>query len=607
MVPERPPAPLSERLWLATSALLPALFCAPSLDLWADGGRDLAVVRTAGLGYTGGLRALDAWAAAVFAGLPLGTRLLRAELPGVFLVAATGALLFVVLRRSLAPLAGASTWSAVVAALASATVTLSFPFQHEAASAGSSLLGVVLALAALVLATGPSPAWPLLSALVTLGLSYEPALGVVIAAAVVAPLALRPRATGEPAPLPASPGAWIGVALGSLAGGVPFAVAALRARLTPLSTSARLLASPDEPLLAASERGARHALVRVEGELGDVLLLLALIGLVWGVVAPRGRRSTLVTASVTATAWGALALGRGGVLDAWSAAGLVALAGTVVLAAVAMQEGVLRVARARLPLASGSAAMVVVLLAAFPATLLDDGMTRPSARHGRAVATWEDAMFGGLPSGTLVLVSAPRLYARLLATRASGDLPGDFSVIPTFDPANETAAAALAHDERLVPLFRDLALTGVPQELSLSTLAAMRPLAVATDPRWDRSLTRHLVPAGLLAVFEPEPRGGADRKRALDASAPWRDRLAKELGTPPQPALAWLTSAILLDRALAAIETGEREVAARAVEETATFAPNDPRLRQLSLRAMAARGQVDVHDLLHEGLAGAAP
>jgi hypothetical protein len=71
--------------------------------------------------------------------------------------------------------------------------------------------------------------------------------------------------------------------------------------------------------------------------------------------------------------------------------------------------------------------------------------------------------------------------------------------------------------------------------------------------------------------------------------------------------LAPLTASILLDRALVAAGTGEREVAQRTLEDASVFAPNDPRLARLAVRERSARGPVDVHDLLCDGLAGAAP
>jgi len=610
-----------DRAWLLGSALAPALLAARHVASYAGDGQDARIVRTVGLGYAGGFRALDTWLAAVFAAVPLGTRALRAELSGIFLLAATAALVFAIVRRTVVAVTASPAWSSIVAALASASVSLSYPFQREATAAGSSLAGVVLVLLALLLATEASPSWPLVAGLVALSLSYEPTVGICAAAIVIAALVANvsgaressPDACSPSPPSPPSPPSRLNVVasvvLAFACGLVPFLLAMIRSRVSPISTSARLFAlrAAVAPHIGATGSGPRHAFALLEGEFGGILLMLAAGGFVWGLLYKRARPWSVPLAALTTVACLGLAIEKGASPDAWNAVGLLAIVGVVACAAIAMQEGVLRVARAKLPLASASAAMIVVLEAAFPAILLDEGLTRVSARPTHATSTWEDTAFAGLPSGSLLLVSAPRLYARLLAAKASGELPADFTVIPTFDPSNEASASALIRDPRLVPLFRDMALSGIPEELSLSTLATARPLAMATDPRWDRNLTRHLIPTGLLAAFEPEPRGGTDRKRALEAFEPSRMRLEKDLGTPLEPALGSLTASILLDRAVSAARTGEQEVALRALDDAAAFAPNDARVSRLKQKEMSAHGPVDVHDLVGEGLAGEAP
>ncbi len=607
--PEPSPSTANPRAWLVATALLPASLAAGQLDLSADGARDAGVVRTVGLGYAGSFRALDAWIAALSAGLPLGTRTLRAEIPGLLLVGAVAALLFVVVRRSLVAVAGSSAWASVVAALATATVSCSYPFQHEASSVATGLTGVALVLLALVVPIATRAVSPSLAGLSVLALTYEPAVGACVVLAVAARLLLLPTELAEPASPPPEPTfvRRFASGLAGVAGVAPFALATIRARRGPLSTGAGLFALPQASRFFSAAAGVRHAIGLLQVELGELLLVVAAVGFLWGLASRSGRRQNLPLALVTAAACGVLALGGGGGREAWSPVGLVALAGVVAFAGIAMHEAVWRVARARLPLASASAAMVVVLEAAFPAVLLDEGLAHAAGRPSLALSAWEDAAFGGVPGGTLLLVSAPRLYSRLLATEATGALPDDLLLLPTFDPSSEASASALARDPRLVPLFRDIALTGVPQELSLSTLAVARPLALATDPRWERTLTRHLVPGGLLAIFEPEPRGGADRKRALDASAGARARLAKALGPSGEGPLAALTASLLLDRALAAVQTGEREVALQTLADASAFAPKDTRIQRLMFKQTNARGAIDVEDLVRAGLAGEAP
>jgi hypothetical protein len=539
------------------------------LDAYGNGARDPRLVGAVGLGYTGGFHALDGWLAALFAEIPLGTRTLRAEIPSVLLLGLLAVLLFVLVRRCLVRTSASSAWASVVAAIAATTVTCSAPLLEEAARPGSSLLGVVLVVSALLF-QDPRGRVSGSVALFSLSVTYDPLVGLLVATALVSRAALAP----VPRPGPARE-RWVFALAALVAGAGPFLVAALEARTTRVSTSAPLFA------LAPFETGSlHHVAAALQAELGEVLLFGSFAGVVLSLVSLRGRRENgplLLVATVALL----LLVVFGTSQEGWSSAGLVCLASCVALAAIAMQEAVLRVARARLPLASASAAMVVVLFAAFPAILLDDSLARAATRPPLAVPLWEDAAFAGLSSGTLLLVPSPRLYTRVLATLVMGDLPGDVGVLPTFDAKNEASAVALSHDLALVPLFRDIALVGTPQELSLSTLAISRPLAVPTDPRWDRTLTRHLLPAGLLASFEPEPRGGADRKHALLATAASRARLATVLSSGGDAGLLSITASLLSDRAVAAIDTGEREVAALALGDAKAFAPNDPRIERL--------------------------
>jgi len=577
------------------STLVPALVAAAHLPFHAEASRDEALIRTAGLGYAGHLHALDAWLAAGFAAVPIGTRSLRAALPGVLLAGLFAGLLYVTTRRVLAFISTRSVWNEVVAAAATATVTLSYPVQHEAVSVGGSLVGASLVLLALVVAEGDAVdvRAPALAGLSTLGLTYEPLVGMCVLAVVLASVWTRPRAA-DTARLP-----YVAIGGAGLLGLVPAGLAGVRAHVSPLAATAHRVFA-----LGSGETGLRHTAMALRGELGDVLTLLAAVGLGWGLWSPRGRRVLAPLVAVAVLAGGMVALGGSPTDDRWSAPALVALAGVMVFAAVAMQEGVLRVARARVPLASASAALVVVIEVTFPTVALDDALQREAARSSRAVSVWEDSALAVLPSGALVLISSPPLYTRLLASKAAGDLPGDVGIVPTFDSSNEAAAAALARDPRLVPMFRDLALVGVPQELSLSTLATVRPLVVAADPRWDRALTRHIVASGLLSTFEAEPRGGADRKHALEALVPMRHRLVEALGKKPEASLRSLTVALVLDRALVAAQTGEHEVLLHSIEDIQAVAPKDETAARLAQREASVRGPIDVRDLVHDGLAG---
>src|SRR5262249_50770199 len=122
-------------------------------------------------------------------------------------------------------------------------------------------------------------------------------------------------------------------------------------------------------------------------------------------------------------------------------------------------------------------------------------------------------------------------------------------------------------------LARDLVLDGTPQEYALSEIAGTRPLFVTYDPRWDRALARHLLPQGAFDRFLGEPRGPSDRKRALDAFVPMRDRLAR--ATRSDVELRHATASLLRARALAVGAAGDRKAAVRTVEDLNRFSRSD--------------------------------
>jgi hypothetical protein len=177
-------------------------------------------------------------------------------------------------------------------------------------------------------------------------------------------------------------------------------------------------------------------------------------------------------------------------------------------------------------MARASASMIVVLELAIPADMADDALVRAQPRAAGAASAWDDAAFGALPLQTVLLVTDPSIYARALAARAGASLRDDVTLVPTF-ARDARAWRALSADAALVPLWRDLELSGAPGESSLSSLAAARPVAMAYDARWGKIIGKHLVPLTLFDQIEPEPRGASDRRRALEPLPPARDRLAR--------------------------------------------------------------------------------
>jgi hypothetical protein len=192
----------------------------------------------------------------------------------------------------------------------------------------------------------------------------------------------------------------------------------------------------------------------------------------------------------------------------------------------------------------------------------------PSSLRRDAALRWDDAVWGALEPQTVALIGRPDLLCRAAAARAQASLRSDIVVLPAEGPS-VFDTRVFGRDTALLPLWRDLALTGVPAEASLSSLGGLRPLVLSDDPRWGGAIGRHLVPLTLLERFEPEPRGAADRRRALEEFAPIRDRLASSALS--DPVLAATTASTLRARALLFAPFGDRELSARAVSDQAIF------------------------------------
>jgi hypothetical protein len=257
----------------------------------------------------------------------------------------------------------------------------------------------------------------------------------------------------------------------------------------------------------------------------------------------------------------------------FGAPALTLVAAAAILAAVPMQWLVVAVARSKIALAPASASMVLVLELTFPVLRLDDALERQNARAPFAARAWDDAAFEALPSGAVFLAQDRGLYARALASRATGELRGDLSLVPMFGIASSAAEGELTRDEHLYPLWRDLVLAGAPREWSLSEVAGWRPVALAFEAHWDRSLLRHVLPRGLLTTFEPEPRGASERERALDAAGADEARLEDAMSDGKDTSLAALTAHLLDDRAVLLASLGEREAAAQALDSARSLQP----------------------------------
>jgi hypothetical protein len=603
-----------EAALFAVAVALPACLAVAHATNVADAAHDEAVLRALGLGWTGAFRALDAPWCALFAWLPVGTRALRATLASAAACGVGGGVLFALARAVLAACSD-TRLGAPIATIVALAATLSPTWQLEAASPAGATLGALLALvpAAILLAgvrlgEARTPA-------VALGLgaalSYEPLVGLVAIASVAAyALAVTTR---ERRAL-FTRGALARAAFAFAAGLAPFALAFAR-RASPVS----LAVGPFTGFAGErGESGPGLLLLLVREDVGTASSLFAVAGAALALRVVRARPAAAALAAIVCAGGLSMAFGAPAGPTRYAAPVLAGVGAAYALSGVAMQALVEAVSRARVPFARASAAMILVLEAALPARAADDSSARAEDRPKEASEAWDEAAWGALPAGAVVLVRDRRVETRLYAARATGELRGDLALVPLFDLAGRGAMRELSRDPKLSPIWRDAALLGAQEEWSLSSLASERPVVAAYDPTWDRALARHLVPVGLFARFEPEPRGGSDRRRALDelspsASSPLagpvgpgtkaapvlpseRDRLAKAIEGDPE--LVGLTARLLRARVVALAAASERDVVAHALDDLRPFSPRDPLAAELVRRMAASHGAIDVKDLV---------
>lgn len=570
---------------------MPAALAAGHVGNVPDGAHDGGVAVAMGLD-AGAWRALDTVVASVFVALPVGTRATRAGMGTALVMAGAGATVYALARRlagARAPGRRAGLFAAAIATLAAVCAP---PWQLEGAVAAGSATGGLLALLPLAVLTGagePGVSRGRLAALALgLAIGYEPlvgaaALGSCVAWGLSSPA--RARWLGVLRADGATLGAYLAAGLGLLL------VALVRARwagVPPLEALGDGWAGDR----GASPVGSSSAFGRAE--IGPVLGALAGGGVVLAALAPRAR--PLGAGLLAVVLVGALGIEAGAPAGPtrFGGAVLAATAAACALATVSMQAVVAAIADAKLPLSRASAAMVLLLLLALPVDKADESLVRALPLASGAASVWDDVAWGELPPRTVVLATDRRLWRRAAAARATGSLRGDIAVVPTF-AHGPPAARVLARGVELVPLWRDLELSGAPTEDTLSTLSTVRPVAMAFEPRWGRVLGRHLVPAALLDRFEPEPRGASDRRRALDVSVRARERLARALTHDPD--LTQAAVVLLRARALGLAMGGDRDLVGRAVEDVHAFAPDDPVAAAIVARVVLGKGATRLDDL----------
>jgi hypothetical protein len=528
-----------KRLLLAMGGLACAMPIAFGASLARDDGAvaacDEAVVRTLGRGYTGVFHGLDAMAT-----FPLGAQAHWASLASVGLLG----LLCFVLAWQQARL-GPYGLGVATAFVGTAIAGFALPVQREAVLVFGSVLGAALTLVPVVEGIPTGLAW----AAVGLGLSHDVPTGIACVAALgCSRVVRRERAAIRHIP-------WVSVGL------IPIAWMLWRRHMAPE-------ASVDVGWFAGWLGDGSHAggvpLAVLRAELGIVALGFATVGLVAGLRNETTRSAAAGLLAIVVVGAGTVVVGAPAGPIRYGSAFLAALAALAVLAAGGMSVAARAIATAKVPLARASAAMVVVIELAVPIRMADDTSLAVSKAPADATGSWNAHVFGDLPKNAVLLVPDGRLLLRARAAQATGALRADVMVLPTHGLSSRVIGIALARDALLVPVVRDLTLYGVPEELSLSQLAAARPVLVAFDAGWDRSFAKHLVPQGAFDRYYVEPRGGIERFKASAEST--MDEALMAL-VRRSPALAEATKELAKARVRAANAAGERDYVEAATSE----------------------------------------
>jgi hypothetical protein len=544
----------------------------------ADAAHDAGVARALGLDPQpwGSLDAVVGW---LLAWVPLGTLSGRAAMGQALGVGIAGAVVFELARRLLAACADAPRIGAVVAVIATWCAVLGPAWQLEGSAAGGSTVGALLALAPLALLAdadeeGARPPWRLAALLLGLAIAQDGLAGLVGLAGCAALVGLGKLARQRL--VVAWWSEWRALVACFLVGLLPLIVAIARTRMAGAPLYDALFAS------GAGERGLSGMgapWLMLQRELGPVMAALVVFGAVLALLVPRSRPLGAGLVAVMglglSCGWAGAALGP----SRFGAPVLAAMAAACLLAGATMQALVRAIAQAKVPLARASASMVLVLEMVAPVDAADESLTRAAERaRGGGVSpespavAWDDTAWGAMPPRSIVLVTDARIWRRATAARATGSLRGDIAVVPTF-AHGALAARFLARDAAMVPLWRDLVLSGAPTEESLSGLAAARPLMTTFQPAWDRVLGKHLVPQGLFDRFEAEPRGTSDRRKALEQFLPKRERLARAVVRDLE--LADASAFLLRQRVLDMAASGDRDLIGSAVADLDAFSPGD--------------------------------
>ncbi|HVW26880.1 MAG TPA: hypothetical protein VHC69_16040 [Polyangiaceae bacterium] len=586
---------LCSALAVAVPLALTALRVGPSPE-WRD---DVALVESLGFVPMSGEHAPSALLSALAALLPVGGKVLRAGLVGALGAALAGSAVYALARRMLASNASTPRLAPPLALAAAVTATLSPSFQYEGTRAGGVTLAVGLSLAVLF-------ACDRADGTVRSAFALGALFGVVAAENRVAAFALLVALALRAVVAPRAP---VRATLSASAAGAAlvWAFFAVPFLLRPYSVRAALDlgADPSRDLgaLFAGTISQRGALEAWAVEMGPIALGLGLAGLAWGVFRKKLRTDGAPLAWLAAA--GSIApvsVASPLAPDVLSPLRLLALSALAAAAVVGVQTAALALRRARVPLSEAASVLLVVFHLTLVFAAIEGSSNVVTETTGLGADVWTDEAESELPPGALLLVRSPTLSFRLWESRVvRGDRP-DVVVVPLAMLGQGSVASELVRREpALVPLVRDMAMTGRASEYALATLADARPLYVELDPEWDKRLLDHLRPTPLWLGFTPHTLGRSDRTSALageDGRRAFRRVLGAAKGVPlgDRATLAVL-GARAKEQAVVLAALGDRDSARRVLRDLGRIEPRSGFAAKLAER-LEERGPIDARALL---------
>lgn len=537
--------------WLA--AALPLAFGLWSASGQASWAEDAAIVRDLGLLPVGSEGALSTLLTQLLTLLPLGGRVLRASLVGVFALALASRLLFgevlsMLERRSPSPL------NPLLASLGSATWALGAPLLAAALHVGGPLPALALMLLGLVFGRqaferGDVRALAATGLVLAATLTERRTAGVSLAFLLLG-LAVVERRGGW------QRGAWRLVA--GLSGGL-LLFGSLRVvgswGAAPSAASAEDLARGFE--LAA---GLRRLPQLWASELGSVPLLLALLGI--GLTAAGRSSRRLLWPWVCCAVLGALLPSSAPANEAGLFSAL-AGAGIAVFFPLGLQAIVRWSWASPLPFGRPAAVLSITFAGTLVLSRADRASGAPSPAPSASV--WTDEALMRLPPRSFLLLNDEALAMHLLGARAQYGARPDVAILATTRlSVRDLRQDPDLADPALLGVLRQLWVNGSVDEYALSKLADERPVFAQPEPDWERRMLGHVVPEGVWLRFAPQGVGSSERRAGTLRSRAALRRALDLAGTTGLDAPTRRTLAAGAERQAAVLaKLGERVLAGR--------------------------------------------